>query len=51
MLHWAIVFTLVAATSAQSYLGCYHHEYNTMLLTDDIKWFGDEWSGFLTPDL
>ena len=51
MLHWAIVFTFVASAATQSYLGCYHHEYNTMLLTDDIKWFGNEWSGLLTPDL
>ena len=51
MRHWAIVFTLLVAASAQSYLGCYHHEYNTMLLTDGIKYFGNVWSGLLTPDL
>ena len=51
MLHWPIVLTLVAAASAQSNLGCYQHEYNTMLLTEDMKWFGNEWAGLLTPDL
>ena len=51
MLHLPIVLTLAAAASAQSYVGCYHHEYNTMLLTDNMMWFGNEWAGLLTPDL
>jgi len=51
MLHLPIVLTLAAAATAQSYVGCYHHEYNTMLLTDNMMWFGNEWAGLLTPDL
>ena len=51
MLHYLIVLTLAAVASAQSYLGCYHHEYNTMLLDKDIKWFGNQWTGLLTPDV
>ena len=46
--HLVLLFAaLVASTSAeQDYIGCYHHQYNSMIFTEKLQWFG-----LLTPEL
>ena len=45
-----LLLSFVTLSSA-TYLGCYHHEYNSMMYDSQLKWFGDQYSGMLTPDL
>ena len=44
------IYETVPEQKSQVYLGCYHHKYNTMLLTNDIEWMGNRWTSLLTND-
>jgi len=42
------IYETVPEQQSQVYLGCYHHQDNTMLLWDDMEWMGNVWTSLLT---